>query len=249
MRPPLSAAPPRPKKDGDADKYIAPVPAMQWEPSNHRDGQLQLSNGYLRPRAYAMSRDMGQTIVLNTGSALDYNKPKMASTRQRSDEEMKDIFMSSCKEQAKRKQEHRASATTKSEPKSVNPNPQEWLAAPWRSAHDGMCQSRSLAWKWNEAPSLAPRKGPKVDATKMRQRSRTTGASEYRDSYHHLGAYQPQTPQNLVPIPNLPVWQRHEATISQQRYFHKPLYNLTPELTLLKWGSLKFSNGGHGSSM
>lgn len=232
--------------------YIPPKPAMPHEPSNWNDGTLQLVGGYLRPKEFARDDYAGEVITLATESTAYSAKPRCSSyqgTSLKSDEEMKALFRTACVAETKR----RKRVLKKSQPipkPALNPDPQDWVQTPWRSAHDGMNSSAMSKWKWNEQkPMEEMRQYTMYNKHLRRNKSHNAMQSTYQAEYKHLGRYKPQTPSNLFPVPNIPLWQRHEPTLTQQRYYKKGQYRSQPEMTTMEWAHLKFRNNGLGASM
>jgi len=224
---------------------------MANEPSNWNDGTLQLVCGYLRPKEFAQDNYAGEVPLVNTESPGYSVKPRCSSyqgTNMKTDEEMKSLFHTACVAQTKRRKNVYQKSLPKPKP-ALDSDPQSWAQAPWRSAHDGMASGQTK-WKWNEQkPMEEMRQYKQYNKALRRNKSHNAMQSTYQATYKHLGLYKPQTPVNVVPVPNIPLWQRHEPTVTQQRFYKKGEYRQQPDLSVLEWAHLKFRNNGVGASM
>jgi len=230
--------------------YVKPHPPMAKEESGWADGTLQLVGGYLRPRKFALDTFVGKTPLLNTEGYPEPKGYKGAETK--SAAEIKDIFMNTNAEFVKNRKEARDKklAAEGGRKRSLSTDPKEWLKAPWRSAHDGTSPSISCKWKWNnQKPMEEMRQWTMYDSTLRKNKPHHPMASTYGASYTDLKMYKPQTPQNMAPVPNQPLWQRSEPLVNQQRMFRPGDRYDQPPMTILKWAHLKNRCAGNGASM
>ena len=137
-----------------------------------------------------------------------------------------------------------------SQPK-LDGDPELWKTTPWRSAHDGMNTSMDSRWKWNDPkPKEMTREYTHYDQTLKRNKKAVIPLSDYGENFKDHGIYKPQTPTNMVAIPNLPFWQRPDGgAISQMRPFRKKKCGYRKPWTLLQWCTLASRNNGMGASM
>ena len=71
-------------------------------------------------------------------------------------------------------------------------DPKHWMKVPWQSAHDGLCPTKSLAFKWNDLKPWDQRGDRKRQNLMLeRYRPNPTGTSTSRADFVHHAGYTP----------------------------------------------------------
>jgi len=114
-----------------------------------------------------------------------------------------------------------------------------------------MNTSMDSRWKWNDPiPVELTRAHTHYDQSLVRNKKACIPLSDYAENFKDHGTYKPQTPTNMVAIPNLPFWQRPDGgAISQMRPFRKKKCGFRKPMSLLHWCTLASRNNGLGASM
>ena len=83
---------------------------------------------------------------------------------------------------------HWTERDARSRAKTRDVDPTHWMKAPWQSAHDGLCQTKSLAFKWNDQKPWNQRGDRKRQNLALeRHKFNPTGNSTSRaDFVHHV---------------------------------------------------------------
>lgn len=227
--------------------------------------QTKLVGGYLRPHDSVFDSNRGKGYVLDVSGRVDHLKKRKLPTKDM-DAVMDQWGAASKVLAAEHRQARRSKQAAQSKNKDdlhwterdaidrvrvVDPDPINWMRAPWQSAHDGLCCSKSLAFKWNDAKPWDQR-GDRVRQNLSLERHKLcyTGTSTSRADYVKHKAPCWQHPATLEPQPSHPLWDRCDnlAQPREQRYYREKPKKQGPQPSLLQWATCTFRSEGHGAS-